>query len=448
MNAVAQQAGRRPNPAPGAQPPLPEVEPLLSARQTARKTGPGLLEQQLHLQPEMQAAVDLQLGPGNSATGKFLQLRPPAAIPGLLRGLPLPHLDPEEDRLQPFVTAEFVYVKPILSAEFKTAEAYSALVRTTFGSYRSYYEFARESDVEVEKVRYALDKQPTVAAQTIFYRWVRWEYMKQGLDPLRTISQKMSAELSAKITAAKAELLSESRITLKVQGFNPRPEKAPLGKGGGYRFGTLSEHAQGNAVDIDPDHNLFISNATWDYILAQPNVKKPTGDLTLHRWITDPEGMYEDLAAVSDTWRDQARRRFEVEKRVREGAGSLVPQLREPAVEGLGGAQLGIPALPPTPILGIHAAEQRKGKKVSHAYPRTEREEVACAALADVPGMSNADKLASIGTGLMALPREVVLKLRAKGLVWGVTFRHPGKDIQHFQLPGQAHALPTWPAEH
>jgi len=104
--------------------------------------------------------------------------------------LPLPHLNPEEDRSQPFVTAEFVHVKPILSAEFKTSEAYSALVRRTFGSYRSYYEFAKESDAEVGKVRYALDKQPTVAAQTIFYRWVRWEYMKRGLDPLRTISHK------------------------------------------------------------------------------------------------------------------------------------------------------------------------------------------------------------------------------------------------------------------
>ena len=421
---------------------------MLSARQTARKTEPGLLEQHLHLQPEVQAAVDLQRGPGNGATGKFLQLRPPAAAAGLLRGLPLPHLDPEEDRLRPFVTEEFVYVKPILAAEFKSAEAYSALVRRTFGSYRSYYEFAKESDAEVEKVRHALDKQPTVAAQTIFYRWVRWEYMKRGLDPLKTISMKMSAELSAGVTAAKAELLSESGITLKVQGFNPRPEKAPVGKGGGYRFGTLSEHAQGNAVDIDPDHNLFVSNDTWNYILAQPNITKPKGDLTLHRWVTDPESMYEDLAVVSDTWRDEARRRFEVEKRVRQEAGSLVPRLRESVVGGLGGSQPGMPELPPTPILGIHAAEVHKGKKISHAYPQTEREEVACAALTDVPGMSNADKLASIGTGLMALPREVVLKLRAKGLVWGATFRHPGKDIQHFELSDEAHALPAWPAEH
>ena len=81
-----------------------------------------------------------------------------------MRGMPLPHLDPEEDRLRPFVAAEFVYVKPILAAEFKTAEAYAALIRRTFGSYRSYYEFAKESDAGVEKVRYALDKQPTVAA--------------------------------------------------------------------------------------------------------------------------------------------------------------------------------------------------------------------------------------------------------------------------------------------
>ena len=35
----------------------------------------------------------------------------------------------------------------------------------------------------------------------------------------------------------------------------------------------------------------------------------------------------------------------------------------------------------------------------------------------------------------MTLSREVVLKLRAKGWVWGATFRHPGKDIQHFELP-------------
>jgi hypothetical protein len=417
-------------------------------RQVRPKSTPHLLEQPLHLQPEVQAALDLQRGPGNGATGRFLQLRPPAAIPGLLLGLPLPHLDPEEDRLRPFVSAEFIYVKPILAAEFKTAEAYSNLVRRTFGSYRAYYEFAKDSDAEVEKVRKVLDKQPTVAAQTIFYRWVRWEYLKRGLNPVQIISRQMSAGLSARITAARAELLSESDITLKVQGFNPRPEKAPAGKGGGYRFGTLSEHAQGNAVDIDPEHNLFVSNDTWNYILAQPGIKKPAGDLTLQRWVTDPEGMYEDLAAVSDAWRDEARRRFEVEQHVRQEKGSLAPSLRKPDVEGLGGPLPGMPEFPPTPILHIHAAELRKGKKVSHSYPQTEREEIASAALANVPGMSSADKLASIGTGLMTLPREVVLKLRAKGLVWGATFRHPGKDIQHFELPDEAHALPDWPARH
>lgn len=155
---------------------------MLNARQPGHETGPRLLEHQLHAQPQVQAALDLQRGPGNGATGSFLQLRPPVAVPGLLRDLPLPHLNPEEDRSQPFVTAEFVHVKPILSAEFKTSEAYSALVRRTFGSYRSYYEFAKESDAQVERVRHALDKQPTVAAQTIFYRWVRGVH-EAGLEP-------------------------------------------------------------------------------------------------------------------------------------------------------------------------------------------------------------------------------------------------------------------------
>lgn len=447
MNAVSQQAERRPSHASGTQPLAPDVEPLLSARKATHKTGPGLLEQQLNVRPEVQAAVDLQRGPGNGAMGKFLQLRPPAAVAGLLHGLPLPHLDPEEDRLSPFVTEEFAYVKPILVAEFKTAEAYAALVRRTFGSYRSYYEFAKESDAEVEKVRHALDEQPTVAAQTIFYRWVRWEYVKRGLDPLQRISQEMSAEMGARIKAARAELLRESGIALKVQGFNPRPKKAPLGKGGGYRFGTLSDHAEGNAVDIDPDHNLFVSNATWKYILAQPTTARPKGDLTLHRWVNDPEGMYEDLVAVSDSWRDEARRRFEVERHVRQEAGSLVPQLTAPAVEGLSGSAPRMPELPPTPILGLRAPEQRKGKTISHRYPQTKREEVADAALANVPGMSVADKVASVQTGLMALRSEVVLKLRAKGLVWGAAFQDPGKDIQHFELPAEASPLPAWPAE-
>ena len=448
MNAVPQQAERRPSRASGPHPPAPDVEPLLSARKATHKTGPGLLEQQLHVRPEVQAAADLQHGPGNGAIGKFLQLRPPAAVAGLLRGMPLPHLDPEEDRLRPFVTEEFVCVKPILAAEFKTAEAYAALVRKTFGSYRSYYEFAKESDAEVEKVRHALDKQPTVAAQTIFYRWVRWEYLKRGLDPLQRISQEMSAEMSVRIKAARAELLRESGVTLKVQGFNPRPKKAPLGEGGGYRFGTLSDHAQGNAVDIDPDHNLFVSNATWKYILAQPTTTKPKGDLTLHRWVNDFEGMYEDLVAVSDSWRDEARRRFEVEMHVRQEAGSLIPQLREPVVEGLSGSASRMPELPPTPILGLRAPEQHKGEKISHRYPQTKREEVADAALANVPGMSVADKVASVQTGLMTLPSEIVLKLRAKGLVWGAAFQHPGKDIQHFELPDGTHVLPAWPVEH
>ena len=448
MNAVSQLAGRRPDRDLTAHPPVPEVEPLLGVRQSARETGPGLLEHSLQLRPEVQAALDMQRGQGNGATGRFLQLRPPVVIPRLSTGLPLPHLDPEEDRLEPFVTVEFVCVRPILAAEFKTAKAYSDLIRRTFGSYRSYYEFAKESDIEVEKVRHALDKQPTVAAQTIFYRWVRWEYMKRGLDPLQIISREMSAEMSVRIKAARAELLRESGITLKVQGFNPRPEKSPLGKGGGYRFGALSEHAQGNAVDIDPDHNLFVSNTSWKYILAQPTTTRPKGDLTLHRWVNDPEGMYEDLVAVSDSWRDEARRRFEIEQRVRQTTGSLVPGLREPVSEGSSGSTARIPELPPTPILGLRAPEQRHGKTVSHRYPQTKREEVADAALSNVPGMSVADKVASVQTGLMTLPREVVLKLRAQGLVWGAAFQHPGKDIQHFELPAGGHPLPSWPAVH
>ena len=200
-------------------------------------------------------------------------------------------------------------------------------------------------------------------------------------------------------------------------------------------------------MDIDPEHNLFVSSATCKYILAQPNIKRPTGDLTLHRWVDDPEGLYEDLAALSDTWRDEARRRFEVEKRVRQMAGSFIPPLRELIVEGL------IPSMPRTlellaPILSLRPTEQHKGKRISHGHSLTEREEVARTALADVPGMSIADKLASVDTGLMTLPREVVLKLRAKGLIWGATFQRPGKDIQHFELPAEANALRAWPAKH
>src|SRR5690348_230735 len=120
MNDAPRPTGRRSDPALAAHPPTPEVEPRLHVRQT----GPHLLDQSLHLPPEVQAALALQRGPGNDATGKLLQLLPPTAIPGLLLGMPLPHLDPEEDRLAPFVTAEFTYVKSILAAEFKTAEAY------------------------------------------------------------------------------------------------------------------------------------------------------------------------------------------------------------------------------------------------------------------------------------------------------------------------------------
>ena len=90
-------------------------------------------------------------------------------------------------------------------------------------------------------------------------------------------------------------------ITIHAGGFNPRPKKDAAKK---IRLGTLSEHATGNAVDIDDEHNLIVSNEAWAFILATTGVGAI--DHSPERWNTDPDGLFDDIARVSQAWRGWA----------------------------------------------------------------------------------------------------------------------------------------------
>jgi hypothetical protein len=401
------------------------------ARMPGNQAAHGLLEGRLRLSPQL--ALRFRGTLGNQATLGLLdeQLRVPEGLATDPIARPLPRLDAEL-RWFPGLTVEqeFPHVKNII-ANARTAEAYAQLVLATFGSFDTYWEAARVADAELDTV---IDRRGRTLrslielhgpTQTIFYRWVRWEYVKRGLDPLETILRGRSPDMETRIQAAEAALKSN----FKTQGFNPRPEKDPRMR---YIFGTLSMHATGQAVDIDPDHNLFISQKAWTYVQTAVRMRI---DVSLERWKKDPGGVYDDVAALSRRWAELAQQRVASVQRAARMSGSLVGELRQPRLGEAGSWPGTKPSLlGPTPVLGLEPGG-------SGQVPRTSWERAALDALRDVPGMGDKDKLASIG-GFFSLSKDLVLQLRTQGLRWGVTF--PNKDLHHFEIPEKP--LPRWPA--
>jgi hypothetical protein len=287
----------------------------------------------------------------------------------------------EEMRLESIVEAEFRSLPKGMIANAKSPSAYAKLVRRFFGSYRSYYDFAKESDAELDEPigtegkllrTYIQRKGLPGHAQTVFYRWVRKAYMRRGLDHIAMILAQGGGEIAIRMAQA-GEDAGEEIIG---EGFNPRPMKSTADS---YVLGTLSKHGSGEAADIDPRHNLFVSNAAWQYIERQTGVRVDTSKA---RWRDHPGELYDDIARLSDRWADQAQR--------------------------------------------LVATEKLREKRASHHKAMVLR------ALRDVPDMADEQKIQSVN-GLMKLPKAVVLALREQGLLWGVTFPS-GKDIMHFEV--------------
>jgi hypothetical protein len=297
--------------------------------------------------------------------------------------------------------AEYEVLKkmPVVDLQGKkylTMEAYVAARTRFFGPSPAFWAYASQSDAELVQTQWKIGKRTVTLRsrleleddldqQKIFYRWLRKAYQKKygaDADVPGAIKAGASQELLTKIAAVKQSTAGKSAHadSLSFQTFNARPMKAVSG----YILGTLSEHASGLAVDIDPDHNPQLSLPQWQFIekLAQKTVKRSG------RWTTEAEAraLWSDIKELSDLFVKKVaaeKQRLEEEDRAAELAH---PKKAKPK-----------PLL--QRILAPHSAK--------------------LARFAD--------------SGFIQLPLDLVLELRNAGFDWGAAF--PGNvDIMHFEL--------------
>jgi hypothetical protein len=310
-----------------------------------------------------------------------------------------------------------------------TVEGYLAQRRRTFKGDAAhpddaYWAFAKASDAELAAnpaLRHVLEYDLQPAAQTVFYRWVRKAYLdwvrSEHLDP------SIAADIPGVVLRAegRADLLRNlvkregiaaygskkwAAMHLSVQGFNPRPEKG----GGRFRLGTLSEHAFGAAVDIDPDHNPQLSLAQWRWI-EKVGGRKVARDP--ERWRTDPKAIWQEIKELNDAFVEEIARRITEEedrRRIAEWASRL--------------HLLGPPDAPvPGMSLRTDRAAPPHGLRLLGPWP------------VDVVFKGHED-LIPYRAGFFTLEWDLVKRLHDHGLVWGAIFQPPSRvDLHHFQLP-------------
>jgi hypothetical protein len=175
-----------------------------------------------------------------------------------------------------------------------------------FGSTQAYLDYAAVAQQELEADGAALRRmlEPPLSvraqrkrwkeAQVCFYAWTRRAFEKQlGSD--EKIVGIIRAGSSPTLRAALKQVRSDYTQKFGTQEANARPIKSE----GSYRLGTLSDHAMGNAVDIEPATNAQITPKRWTAILAYTSKTLSTATRA-SKWKNDPQGLHSDLTAIND----------------------------------------------------------------------------------------------------------------------------------------------------
>lgn len=297
-----------------------------------------------------------------------------------------------------------------------------------FGSAKAYQEQleAARTELDANKGRLRRMIEPPLgkrknlpnwkAAQDVFYAWVRKAYQKQLGDDV-DIPKLIGAQMSEPLKKALQQVKLDYGKQFQAGGFNPRPMKM-----NGYRLGTISEHAVGNAIDIDHTKNAHIPTGTWNAILKYTgkSVADPKG-----KWKTAPKELYDAIKAVNDEFVAK------VAKAVKEvEAAAKAAEAAEAAKDAKAAA---------APAAGAAKADAAKDKAAKTASAKP-------AAVADPlkAAIANDASLKAIGEafvtrwrdGFFHMPWELVKELHEEGFLWGGTFSHP--DLHHFELPKAA----------
>ena len=105
----------------------------------------------------------------------------------------------------------------------------------------------------------------------------------------------IKSQKSEQLTKALERVTKDYNKKLHSEGFNFRPEKL----GGGYLLGTISDHAVGNAIDIEPKKNAQIEAETWNSILhfTEKSLNQATRK---SQWKTAPHDLYNMIKVIND----------------------------------------------------------------------------------------------------------------------------------------------------
>ncbi len=278
--------------------------------------------------------------------------------------------------------AEFKLLKGKIN--LKNVDEYIAKRNEYFGSAAEYEDYAVESDAELEDtkgLRKRIEMGANPDAQKVFYRWVRKAYQKSGVNDVAGLVLRGNSE---ELQAALSKVRVAYDKPFKSGGFNPRPMKD---SGYRYRLGTISEHAMGNAIDIESQSNPILSKKEWDFLVEF--VGKTKVDLSLTRWKATPQAMWQDVKDVNDLF---------VKK-----VGTEVKRLQD---------------------------EQQKedDKLKAEGKPALTRPEPIKALLEKAP------KLIEWRQGFFTLEWSLLEQLQKHKFRWGATFYPANVDLHHFEL--------------
>jgi Domain of unknown function (DUF4157) len=321
-----------------------------------------------------------------------------------------------------------------------TLEDYLSVRRAEFGAPgdsseaadAKYWAFAAESDAELDadsrlpprqRLRSMIEPGLTgdQEVQAHFYRWVRRAFKKGGVEDVPGAikrGMRLGGELRG-IVRAEWKGLGHHEA-LDVQGPNPRPQKAPQTLL--YELGTLSEHAKGAAVDIDPGSNPFFSKDQWSQIERVAGTRERRDPKVWKElWRANPRELWSKIKTINDAFvvrllelaRDEELRSREFASR-----HHLIDPARLRAPIGHEGAMLEPPHPPEKLSLGPLFADRAAAGPSKQAFQAV---------------LGNHPELERWRAGFFTLDADLVERLAAHGLVWGATF-DDRVDLQHFEF--------------
>lgn len=135
-------------------------------------------------------------------------------------------------------------------------------------------------------------------AQTTFYCWVRAAMLRQlaqGGQSDVSVPQIINGGMTPRLKELIAKVRASYSGSFKSGGYNPRPMKGD----GGYRLGTISDHALGLAADINHTRNAHIQRSgRWNALqrIAGESVSS-SGRVSL--WKSDPRALFDHIVRVN-----------------------------------------------------------------------------------------------------------------------------------------------------